>query len=120
MICEQMLYGLFSNIGYQTLTSPNVKRILTKQSIEQIKGLKLQHSEESSIIQLHFKTEDAITITHLTRTQDNYGRKGIMNHTIIIKIADYLTFYPPLALVKDHLSCRTWLTLNQKRDYHLS
>lgn len=102
MICQQFIYGLFNDYGYKTIKTDGVDTILSKQSFQQLKGLRLEPEQQSTIIQMHFQTEDAITVTLLQRTNDKYGRTGILNHTIIIKTADYLNHFPPSQLVKNH------------------
>jgi len=101
LICEQFIYGLFPNAGYKTLKTTGVDKLLTEQSFNQLKALRLNHDEPEAIIQMHFSSEDLVTVTYLKRTTDDYGRAGILNHTIIIKIADYLSCFPPKQIVQD-------------------
>jgi len=89
--------------SYKLVTSPNTKRWLKPESLSTLCNLRLNSTKQSDIIQLHFPTEDIISVSHLKRTQDQYGRVGHINHTILIRITDYLTTHPPLSLVKDQL-----------------
>ena len=102
MICEQFVYGLFSNTGYVTVKTPNVLSLLSKQSFQQLKSLTLANGENSKKFQMHFKTEDVITVTLLQKSVDKYGRAGTINHTFIMKTSDYLSQFPPAQLVDNH------------------
>jgi len=102
LICEQFIYGLFPDAGYKTLKTNGVDKLLTKQSFNQLKGLRLNHDEQTTVIQMHFSSEDIITVTHLQRTTDNYGRAGIINHTIIMRTSDYLSHFPPKQIVENY------------------
>ena len=102
MICEQFIYGLFPDAGYKTVKTNGVDELLTKQSFNQLKALRLNHDEQETVIQMHFASEDLITVTYLKRTTDNYGRAGIINHTIIMRTSDYLSRFPPKHIVENY------------------
>ena len=102
MQCEHFVYGLFPE-GYQTYKSRGVTDILTEQSYHNLLALRLPQGQKEATVQMMLPTEDVITISHLQRKVDNYGREGIWNHTIIMRISDYLNVYPPINLVKDQL-----------------
>ena len=98
---EEFRYGLVNgSIKFQP-SSPQVKKLLNQQSLDKLIGLRLPKNTDSNFTQLHFSTEDLITVTSLTKAEDSYGRTSTDNHTVIIKISDYLNVYPPLELVKN-------------------
>jgi len=76
-----------------------IKHTLLQQSLDTITGLSLDKNETTKTVTLHFSTEDLITVTQLTRPEDTYSRDGVDNHTIILKISDYLQYYPPINLI---------------------
>ena len=105
---EEFKYGANTNYHFKA-SSENVKKTLLPQSLDTITNLRLDKNESHKTVTLHFPTEDLITITRLTRSADKYGnRDGLNNHTILIRISDYLQelrifeLYPPINLVQNH------------------
>jgi hypothetical protein len=106
---EEFYYGTTTAFKFKP-SSKNVKQLLQPQSLEQLTNLRLKNGEQTRDITLHFSTEDLITVTRLTRTTDPYGsRDGQDNHTIILKLSDYLEYhkvfekFPPYKTVEEAL-----------------
>jgi hypothetical protein len=94
---EEFSYGMSTN--YKLTNARTIKQTLLQPSLDTLTGLTLNKNEDTKDVTLHFPTEDVITVTRLTRPEDEYSRDGVDNHTIIIKINDYLELYPPINAV---------------------
>ena len=106
---EDFYYGTSTKFNFKP-SSPNIKKTLYPQTLDQLTGLRLKNGETTQTIVLHYPTEDIITVTKLSRAEDSYGnRDGQDNHTVIIKVSDYLKHYgifekfPPQETVKELL-----------------
>ena len=95
---EEFRYG--ANTNYKLKSETNIKKTLKQQSLDTLTSLQLHNHDTHKRVTLHFPTEDVITVTNLTKQNDNFSRDGTNNHTIIIKITDYLKQYPPEKLVE--------------------
>ena len=103
---EHFIYGLFKNSGYQTVSSAQVEKLLKKESIETLKKLQLKNGQKTDVITMLFPLENVVTRSYLHATNDMYGRKGIINHTVILQTNDFIREFPEVleiafAVVKD-------------------
>jgi len=87
--CEQFIYGHFNGIGYRFIRTPNLTQKLSKKSIGYLKNLK-----GNSIVQT-LLPENIVAVTHLNYGKDEYGRKTVWNHTILVSMNDYFDLHPP-------------------------
>ena len=95
---EEFRYGADTN--YKLKSETNIKQTLKQQSLDTLTSLRLSNNDTHKRVTLLFPTEDVITVTNLTKQNDSFGRDGTNNHTIIIKITDYLKQYPPEKMVE--------------------
>lgn len=91
---ERFIYGLFSNSGYKTVYTSQAKKLLKKESIEQLQNLRLKKGQTTDTVTLHFPSEDVITRSYLQLTNDVHGRTGIINHTLIMRTTDFFHEFP--------------------------
>jgi len=94
LICERFIYGLFKNSGYKEIYSDHAKEFLTKQSLEQLKDLRLKKGQLSDTVTMHFPSEGVVTRSFLQSTNDVYGRNGVVNHTVLVRTADFINEFP--------------------------
>lgn len=88
MQCEQILYALFNGVGYKTIQTSNVDNLITEQNLDRLKTLKA-----SSQTHVHWlETEKIVALSQVHLTHDEYGRKGVWNHTILLNITDYISY----------------------------
>ena len=100
--CETFTYGLIGNsIKFQP-SSPKVKELLKPQSLDYLTGLTLKRKEKSRIIEKYLPTEQLITVTHLYRDLDSFGRPTVINKTYILTLDDYMVAYPPHKLIEEY------------------
>ena len=95
---EWFRYGADTN--YKLKASTNIKNLLKQQSLDALINLRIPNNDTHKQYTFLLKTEDVITVTQLTKPSDSFGRDGLNNHTIILRIPDYLKVYPPYELVK--------------------
>ena len=102
-IAEHFIYGLFNKSGYKLYKSPLVDKLLNEKSIYQLChiGDKL---EGNAVIQLWWPTEHVISVSNIVPMQkDQYNRKGVWNHTILLRIEDYFQLAKPAGLLAPFL-----------------
>jgi len=87
--CEHFIYALTQNNGYVLLKSPNVEQMLTTENLNYLCHIG-DNATEETYIQVRFTNEDLLACSYVKPTQDKYHRNGVWNHTIIIKLKDYL------------------------------
>ena len=86
--------------------------MLRAQSLDYLTSLTIRRDQTCSTTQNYFPTEDLLTFTHLYRSQDSYGRPIENNHTIIVKVQDYLNAYPPQMSIVQSLFEKDEVILN--------
>ena len=96
---EWFKYGASTNYKF-IASNPQLKKSFTSQSLETLTNMRLNNNDTHKTVTLLFKTEDLVTVSNLTKCNDGFGRTGINNHTIVMKIHDYLAYFPPSELVK--------------------
>lgn len=108
IVLERFIYGLFNNTGYKAIYSPQAKKLLTKEALEELKKMQLQKGQSSATVTVHWPSEDVVTRSYLQATKDVYGRDGILNHTVILRTSDFFQEFPQVLdvafnLIKDNL-----------------
>jgi hypothetical protein len=96
---EQFIYALFDKGGYKLYKSPLVDKLLNTKSVYQLChiGDKLQGN---AVIQMWWPTEHVITVSNIVPMQlDQYNRKGVWNHTVLMKVEDYFQLAKPGGLL---------------------
>ena len=88
MRAEHFVYGLFNGVGYKTLQTSRVDKLLTEQNFERLKRL-----PAADVVYVHWlDTENIVAITQVREAKDEFNRKGIWNHTILVPITEYLSY----------------------------
>jgi len=86
--CEHFVYALFNNLGYKTLKTGRLDVILTTNNL-----YNLQRLPERSQTYVHWlETEQLVAFSKVRGARDEYDRKGVWNHTLLIHINDYLAY----------------------------
>ena len=85
---EQFIYGSFNKVGYRQVTSPNTHKIIGEDSFKYLRELKGE-----GVIQT-LLPENVVAVSFLRSDSDDFGRKTVWNHTILIPIEDYFTLNP--------------------------
>jgi len=93
---EHFIYGQFDGVGYRTITTKNVRQILTDKTFNELCQLR-----GSSPKQTLLHKERYVAVTYLGYTLDEWGRRNHWNHTILIPIKDYFELHPPV-LFEEH------------------
>jgi len=89
---EHFIHGLFNGIGYRTIKSPGVDALLSDKTFNALCTL-------TKSTQLLFPVEQCIAVSYVKKTHDEYGREGLYNHTILIKLSDYCAWTQPKKLL---------------------
>ena len=109
---EEFYYGLTNGSIKLKFTNPEAKKMLKQRSLEYLTSYQLQRQEHERWERQYLPTEDLLTFTHLYRSQDSYGRPIENNHTIIVKVQDYLNAYPPSMSIVQQLFNKDEVILN--------
>jgi len=94
LLVEHFLYTIFEGDNYDVKESSGVETLLSPDFY-----LYLQHLGDKAPTEtrLHgfFPEEGVITETYIQLFQDRYHRNYVWNHTLIVKIDDYIQFTRP-------------------------
>ncbi len=98
---QQFLYGLFNGLGIKLYKSPLVDTLLNRQAVERLChiGDKL---ESDAIIPQWWPVQQVISISKIHPVVDELGRKGVWNHTILIRIEDFFYLANPVTFLAQH------------------
>ena len=94
--CEQFIASLSEILA----TSPNIEKILTLEELEFLIHLGNGAKESQclrTIINDHYGA-----VSYIEPIHDEYNRKGVWNHTIIINLKDYFNSTAPIKLFSNH------------------
>lgn len=91
--CEHFVYGPFPNVGYKLIKSSGVDKLLTAERINYL--CRLTPNNKQRVVMAWLKEEDLVSISYIQKTQDDYGRTGVWNHTVLVKVRDFLSMVPP-------------------------
>lgn len=100
MKCEQFYYGLFDHYGIKLVKSPNLNSLLTSEIVEYLCQLGGKNKEPEEYSNLW--PNGVITVTRVHRTHDEYGRNGVWNHTIAVRLMEYLAYAQPTKVLSRH------------------
>lgn len=90
MKCEHFLYGQFNGVGYRLVKSTHLDDILTEESLHYLCAL-----DGPGVIQTWLPKDQAVAVSYLSYTLDEYARRNMWNHTIVIPILDYMNIHSP-------------------------
>ena len=96
MKAEQFVYGLFDHYGIKLIKSPGLNDLLTGENIDYL--CKLEKPKEYS----NLWPNGVITVTRISHAKDEYGRDGVWNHTIAVRLMDYLAYVQPSKALNLH------------------
>jgi len=88
VLCEHFIYGQFNGLGYRTIKSANLHQIISSRSLRHLKNLNGRSPIQTLL------PEQVVAVTFLRNDTDEYGRKTMWNHTILISIQDYFNLNP--------------------------
>lgn len=94
MKVERFICGLFKKVGYKTVYSPGAKKLLKKESLEILRNLRLKKGLLADVVTMHFPSEDVVTRSYLTASNDDYGRDGWVNRTFVLSISEFFHAFP--------------------------
>ena len=97
MKAEQFIYGLFKGYGIKLIKSPGLNGLLNGEIIEYLCQLTERKEPVSNLW-----PNGVITVTKVHSTQDEYGRDGVWNHTIAMRLMDYLAYMQPSKVLASH------------------
>jgi len=83
---------MIKGYGIKLLKSPGLNDLLNGEIIDYL--CKLEKPKEYS----NLWPNGVITITQVHKVQDEFGRNGVWNSTIAIRLMDYLAYTQPLKL----------------------
>jgi len=87
MKAEQFIYALFEGYGIKLIKSPGLNDLLTGEIIDYLCQLT---SDKSNLW-----PNGVITVSKVHATHDEFGRDGVWNHTIALRLMDYLAYMQP-------------------------
>jgi hypothetical protein len=100
--CEQFIYAMFDNYGYKPpIVSPNLLHIISQDMLQKLIHVGDKEKHET-IIPLYWEPEKLITISYIKLVEDKFGRQGIWNHTIIIRVKDFIYYAQPTLLIQKY------------------
>ena len=73
---EHFIYASFNGVGYRTVKTDGVDKLLTTDMMNELKEL-----EDDTVTWFYRK---CLALTHVDRAADEYGRKTVWNHTILL------------------------------------
>lgn len=94
MKLEHFIYGMFKHYGIKLIKSPGLNDLLNGDIIDYL----CQLTEDKD----HLWPNGVITVTRVRKAQDEYGRNGVWNHTIAVRLMDYLAYMEPAKMLSSH------------------
>lgn len=73
---EHFIYASFNGVGYRTVKTDGVDKLLTQEMLTELKEL-----DEDSVTWFYPR---CLALTRVHHTVDEYGRKTMWNHTILV------------------------------------
>ncbi len=73
---EHFIYASFNGVGYRTVKTDGVDQLITSDMMDQLKQL-----GEDTVTWFHRR---CVALTRIDRARDEYGRKTVWNHTILL------------------------------------
>jgi hypothetical protein len=92
---EHFTYALYNGQGYVLDKTNGVDSLLKRKTLRELCAL-----NESK--QQWCPTEQVVACTHVEPVEDEFGRAGVWNHTILMTISDYLTYTQPVRLMEPY------------------
>lgn len=90
MQLEQIIYGLFNGRGYRIIKSPGVDKLLSDDSQQRLIKIIENSSSYKTTIPMQFPTENVLTLSRCMQVADEYGRKGVWSHTVLVRASDFV------------------------------
>jgi len=85
---EHFIYALI-NDGYKLAKSPGAEKLLSEDNFQVVCHIGDKMAEPTQV-QMWFPTENVYALSLIEPTNDKFGRRGTWNHTILIKLGDFL------------------------------
>jgi len=99
MKLEHFIYGMFKGYGIKLIKSPGLNMMLNGEIIDYLCQLTTKKDADGYS---NLWPNGVITITHIHSTHDEYGRNGVWNHTIAMRLMDYLAYMQPAKMLSSH------------------
>ena len=99
MKLEHFLYGMMNGEELELRTSNGIQSLLTDEEL-----LMLCHigDKETRETVKEYCTNKWLSISYIKPMTDKHGRRANWNHTVVIKLTDYLGYTQPRKLVQQH------------------
>ena len=75
-------------MGYKLSQSPGLNLILSDRNLDFLCHIG-DKATQPVYMQAHFPREQLLSISYIRPNKDDYGRKGVWNHTIIFSLKGY-------------------------------
>lgn len=98
--CEHFIHALFNGYGIRLKQTSKVDKMLSEQNLRRLYELGNRIRKEQ-IKYLYFPDEQVISASFLKPVQDEHGRRGSYNHTILVPLNDYFSIAPPADMFAD-------------------
>jgi len=92
--CEHFIFAHWKGMGYRLIKSPGLDKLVSRQTLTYLCHIG-NNLEKEARVQVWLPSENLIAICYLRPEKDEYGRRTIWNHTILIDISDYLNLNYP-------------------------
>ena len=100
MKAEHFIYGYFPKNGVKLIKSPGITdKLLSKDELTYLCHVADKLAEPAM---LWWTNGHVFTFTSTHPTQDEYKRKTVWNHTIILPFADYIRITEPFGFLSSH------------------
>jgi hypothetical protein len=100
--CEHFLHALFPDVGIKLLKSPRLWQLVDTPLQTYLQHL-ADHATEPTVIQMWFPDRNLISVSYVKPVTDQHGRQGTWNHTIIVKIDEFLQISQPSTILSPFL-----------------
>lgn len=99
--CEHFYFGLFNGIGIKLVKTSNVDKLLTQARLNELChiGDKLRKNAD---LQNWLQPEGILALSHIEITFDEYNRKGVKNHTVLLDAKDWFDYTQPISIIKTY------------------
>jgi hypothetical protein len=93
MKAEHFIYALFEGYGIKLIKSPGLNELLNGELIDYL--CKLERDKEI------LWPNGVITVSRVHPAHDEHGRDGVWNHTIALRLMDFLAHVQPNKILSD-------------------
>ena len=88
MICEHFIHGHFNGVGYKLIKTDGVDKLISTKTLNILKG----YDSDKKVFWPYPENVFSFTFTH--NGSDEYGRRTVWNHTMLVSVEEYLKGMP--------------------------